>query len=88
MSDHHAPKDGKVGWFDKPENIKMFLSGLYAACFIVFVAGFFVEMHPYFGIEEVRFFYAIWGFICFAFIVLFGQHLRKLVGRSEDYYDK
>ncbi|WOI53968.1 hypothetical protein [Parvularcula sp. LCG005] len=32
-------------------------------------------------------FYALVGFVSFAFIVLAGQHLRKILMRSEDYYD-
>lgn len=32
-------------------------------------------------------FYGVWGFLAFSFIVLAGQHLRKILMRREDYYD-
>lgn len=33
-------------------------------------------------------FYALVGFVSFAFIVLAGQHLRKVLARREEYYDE
>ncbi|GAB4516768.1 MAG: hypothetical protein Tsb0010_00710 [Parvularculaceae bacterium] len=89
MSGHHS-ENGDPGWFDKKQNINLMLAVLYLACAAVFVAGFFIKNpHPHFeAIERWGVFNAFWGFICFSGIVLLGQHLRKLVMRDEDYYDR
>ncbi|MEM1104204.1 MAG: hypothetical protein AAGH48_08860 [Pseudomonadota bacterium] len=78
---------GDDGWFDKPKNMRLFLWSLYAACALTAVADFIIHKHPHFAIEETPVFYGWYGFVCFAGIVLIGQHLRKLLARPEDYYD-
>lgn len=45
--------------------------------------GFFGTLADHFPV-----FYGVLGFISFAFIVLAGQHLRLILMRDEDYYDK
>lgn len=47
------------------------------------------KTHPHFGwaTDKNPVFYGIVGFVSFAFIVLAGQHLRKILMRPEDYYD-
>ncbi|GGY54757.1 hypothetical protein [Parvularcula lutaonensis] len=47
------------------------------------------KTHPHFGwlFDKNPVFYGIVGFVSFSFIVLVGQHLRKIVMRPEDYYD-
>ncbi|WP_306250760.1 hypothetical protein [Parvularcula sp. IMCC14364] len=46
------------------------------------IAAFFGNMADNFPA-----FYALVGFVSFSFIVLVGQHLRKILMRPEDYYD-
>ena len=55
--------------------------------FVLFVPAF-QNPKPHFEQENWKIFFAIYGFVAFAFIVLAGQHLRKLVGRKEDYYEE
>ena len=88
--DTHGEAHGSHGdgWFDKPQNMRLVLWAFYAACAIVAVADFVIEKHPHFHAEETPVFYGWYGFLCFAGIVLIGQHLRKLVAKPEDYYDK
>ncbi len=93
MADHENidPKDKDApGWAENKGFIRFFLIGLVVAGVIAAIAGFvpaFQKKHPHFPAEEFPVFFAIWGFISFMFIVLAGQHLRKLVGREESYYD-
>ncbi|MEZ5893250.1 MAG: hypothetical protein R3C58_08925 [Parvularculaceae bacterium] len=89
MSDHHNP-DEKPGWADTKTFRRIFLGILVVACLLAALAGLvpaFKNPHPHFPAEEAGVFFAIYGFAAFAFIVLVGQHLRKLVGREERYYD-
>lgn len=58
----------------------------------ILAAGFLLgelalHRHAYLGLEGLFGFYAIFGFLAFAFVVLTGAPLRKFLGRKEDYYD-
>lgn len=89
MSDHHKSDD--KGWADNPTFIRIFLGVLIGACVLSAFAGLVTSWHnphPHFEVETLGVFFAIWGFAAFTFIVLAGQHLRKLVGRKEEYYDE
>ncbi|MEO0398027.1 MAG: hypothetical protein AAF224_01245 [Pseudomonadota bacterium] len=79
------------GWADTPAFRRIFLIVLGVAGVGAAIAGFvpaFQKDHPHFALEGVPVFFAVWGFASFFFIVLAGQHLRKLVGRKEGYYDE
>ena len=55
--------------------------------FVLLVLEFFVHRHAETDIEDVFFFPALYAFVICVAIVLGGIVLRKLVMRSEDYYD-
>ncbi len=89
--DHHHNPDEKPGWADKKGFRNLFLGVLIAACVLSALAGFvpaFQKKDPHFAAEGFPVFFAVYGFLAFMFIVLAGQHLRKLVGRKEDYYEE
>ena len=91
MADHKPNPDEKPGWADTEAFRKGFLGVLIIACLGAAIAGFvpaFQKDHPHFDAEGFPVFFALWGFGAFMFIVLAGQHLRKLVGRKEDYYEE
>lgn len=89
--DLHVPRaeEGeKPGFFDRPATRRGLWIGLVALCAGFALAGFLVDTHGYFAVEDFGVFYAIFGFAVFSFIVLAGQHLRKILMRPEDYYDR
>ncbi|MEO0550054.1 MAG: hypothetical protein AAFZ91_09040 [Pseudomonadota bacterium] len=47
-----------------------------------------IDRHDYFDIASTAWFYSVWGFGAFAFAVLSGWPLGKLLRRDEDYYDE
>lgn len=49
-------------------------------------ADVYVNRHDYFNFANATGFYGIWGFASFAFVVLMGWPLGKLLRRDEDYY--
>lgn len=49
-------------------------------------ADLLVNRHDYFNFANATGFYGLWGFGAFAFVVLMGWPLGKLLRRSEDYY--
>ncbi len=56
------------------------------ATLISIAADFFIKRHGHFHFEEYKGFFAFFGFASFAFVVLMGWPLRRLTGRSEEYY--
>ncbi|MGF1545391.1 MAG: hypothetical protein ACFB00_13015 [Parvularculaceae bacterium] len=84
-------KEDDKGWADKPGFQRAFRIGLLIAGGIAALLGFAPgaqKAHPHFAAETVPIFFAAWGFGAFMFIVIVGQHLRKLVGRKKGYYDE
>lgn len=85
--------DAPVGWFDRKENVRKVLVGLFLACAVLvgidvvfWVTGF--DKHPYFRWEQWPGFYAVYGFVACVLLVLVSKHvLRPLVMRSEEYYE-
>ena len=91
MSDNHDNHQSDPGWADTPAFKRFFSWGLYISCILAAAAGFVHKWHkknPHFELETFPVFFAIYGFAMFFGIVILGQHLRKLVGRDEKYYEE
>ncbi len=88
------PEEASPGWFDRRENVRKVLIGLFAGCALLVLIDLFFWMtgydkHPYFRWEKWPGFYAVYGFVACVLLVLVSKHvLRPLVMRGEDYYDK
>lgn len=92
MSAHpDIPDDEKSVW-ERAGTIRLIWIVLIAGCVLSAAGGFVLaarhEMHPHFTIDKFPAFYGAVGFISFSFIVLVGQHLRKILMRDENYYDE
>ena len=74
-------------WLDKPSNVTKIISGLIIIGVLLFLADAAYHKHIHFKAERVFGFYALVGFFAFIGIVLSGKALRKILMRSEDYYD-
>ena len=82
-----------VGWLDKPKAVRRFFFAVYLICGALLVAEFFLfgveNAHPHPLEESVRFLvYPMYGFISFWVLVLVAKPMRKLLIRSEDYYER
>lgn len=75
-------------WLDDPRNVDRIVYGLYTVCGLAFLADFFYTKHPHFGFVSWFGFYAAFGFIASVSLVLTAKHLRRVLRRDEDYYDK
>lgn len=80
------PRDQHI--FDKPENVRRLLWALYFACAALFVGDFVYHRHVMRDWEATAGFYAIFGFVACVSLVLIAKQLRKLLMRSEKYYDE
>jgi len=86
---HGTPKE-PIGWMDKPHVVKRLFTILYVIAGMLLVAELVLgkateHAHP---AEWPPFFYAIYGFLSFWFLVLLAKPMRKLLIRSEDYYER
>ena len=60
---------------------------LFILAFVLLILEFFIHRHVETDVENLFFFPAFFAFVICVAIVLGGIVLRKLVMRSEDYYD-
>lgn len=81
------------GWFDRPENVRKILIGIFVGCglmllidLIFWISGY--DKHPYLRWEKWPGFYGIFGFVACVVLALGSKFLlRPLVKRSEDHYE-
>jgi hypothetical protein len=92
MSGHHERHEPKPpsGWMDRPDTVKRFFLVIYVISGLLIVAELILgketaHPHPY---EWVPLFYAAYGFASFWFLVLLAKPMRRLLIRSEDYYER
>ncbi len=103
MTDHHHNPHEKPGWADTKSFRNGFLAVLVIASVLALIAGFVPAwQNPHHAFDghkmpawigavwhaAIPIFFSLYGFAAFMFIVLAGQHLRKLVGRKENYYEE
>ncbi|MFC7290919.1 hypothetical protein [Hirschia litorea] len=76
------------GWTDAKSTPTIFLFALIAVSLGLFVADFFIHKHAYEPVKfsEMPMFYGLYGFAAFAFVVLCGWPLAKILRKDENYY--
>ncbi len=82
-----------MGWTDRPEAVKRFFTTFYVICGALVLAELLLlgvaNEHPHPLEETMRFLvYPVYGFVSFWFLVLVAKPMRKLLIRSEDYYER
>lgn len=63
------------------------MHSLAALCALALLADIFYAKHPYFDVERLPGFCAVYGFVVSVTLVLTAKQLRKLLRRNEDYYE-
>lgn len=74
-------------FFDRPRNNKIILIIFLGVLALLLAADLLIHKHPYFYIDGLPFFYALYGFAAYVLLVLVAQFLRRFLERGEDYYD-
>ena len=90
--------DENAGFFDQPGNVRLVLRIFYAACAVLVLLDVISVALHFFGAAGLRHaerwweglpgFYAVYGFVGCALLVLIAKVLRKVLMREEDYYDR
>jgi hypothetical protein len=90
----HGPHEIKepVGWMDRPAAVKRFFTVFYIVCGVLLASELLLlgaeNAHPHPLEQGMRFLvYPVFGFVSFWFLVLVAKPMRKLLIRSEDYYE-
>lgn len=76
----------KLLWLDDIKNVDRIVFGLYGLCAVLFLADFFYKKKTYLDLEDVPGFYAIYGFIMCAALVVCARAMRTFLMRDETYY--
>ena len=87
MEETKNTASGRTGWLERPGSIKKLFLSLLVVSAILILADLAYHKHAHYAVEEWFGFYAIFGFIAYSLIVGAGWIWRRLVMRSEDYYD-
>ena len=74
------------GWVSAKATPAILLWGKIAICAGLILADLGIHRHEYLHFAEFNGFYGIWGFGAFAFAVLSGWPLGRLLRRDEDFY--
>ena len=70
------------------ETVKRILYVFYALAIALFAADFIIKRKVYHSWENLPGFYAVFGFVACVVLVLAATQMRKVLMRSEDYYDQ
>ncbi len=79
--EHHGPPSVSPVWS------KRILGAFWVGCAILLLLDFVLDRYTKLPMEEIPGFYALWGFGGVAVLIVLAKELRKIVARSEDYYD-
>lgn len=84
--DMHPMAKVLFGWVSAAITPRLIFWGMAALSAALLLADFVVHRHVKAEIEGYYGFYGFYGFIAFAFVVLMGWPLGRLLRRGENYY--
>lgn len=74
------------GWVEHKRTPALLLLGVMAVSAALILIDLAYQRHEHFDLANATGFYGLWGFGAFAFAVLSGWPLGRLLRRDEDYY--
>lgn len=75
-------------WLDRSENVTRLYRGLWVLGTGLVALDLFLHKHEEFDFTAWFGFYAIYGFLACVALVLIAKQLRRVLMRSEDYYER
>ena len=73
-------------WLDEPRNVRRLWRGFLVLLALTVVAEFFITLHPHFEVESLPAFYAVFGFLACAAMIVVAKILGMLLKRPDTYY--
>lgn len=86
MSKNKKNKE-QLHWLTQPETIKKLWKGGLFILFILLILDLIIPPHPYFEIDGTIGFYAWYGFLSCAFMVILAKIFGLIVKRPDTYYN-
>jgi len=80
-------KKREFDYFDRPETKRKLWILLFVVCGLTIIPDFFTDRHAYFGFDGFIGFYALFGFVSCAILILVAKLIGKVLKVKEDYYD-
>lgn len=81
--------DERKRWLDEPKNVDKIVYTLYGVCGLLILVDFVpYKEHLHYSVEGWIGFYGLYGLISCVGLVLAAKGLRRILMRSEDYYDE
>jgi hypothetical protein len=82
----YPPLGRALMWFTNPANAGKIFFALIGICLLTFLADFTYKKYGHFAVEYIPGFYAAYGFVMFAGLILAAKTLRVFIKRPEDFY--
>ena len=82
------PPKKEFDYFDRPQVKRTFWILLFVVCGLTIVPDLFTHRHPHFGFDGFVGFYAVFGFVACAVLILLAKLIGKILKVAENYYDK
>ena len=77
----------KTHWLDQPRNVKLLWRLFLGVLALTVIAEALISLHPHFAVESVFGFYAWFGFIACAVMIIVAKALGLLLRRPDTYYE-
>ena len=74
--------------FDDPKNVKFVIRALFISCFVLFAMDLVIHRHTVHPWESFFGFYAIFGFVSCAVLILLSKVIGRVLKVKEEYYDR
>jgi len=78
----------KQNWFYRESSIKKLWIGAIIVLALTVLAEIIISLYPYFKIEALFGFHALFGFVVCVIMVVFAKLLGFFIKRKDDYYDE
>ena len=75
-------------WLTRPETIRRLWQAFIAVLATTVVAELFVADEPHFTVERLFGFYALYGFVACAALILIAKAIGLVLKRPDTYYDE
>lgn len=76
----------KTHWLDEPRHVKLLWRLFLGILVLVVVIGALIPLHPHFDLESSFGFYAWFGFVACAAMIVAAKGLALLLKRPDTYY--
>ena len=75
-------------WLDRSENVTKLYRGLWVTGIALLALDLFLHKHEEFDFAAWFGFYGVFGFVACVVLILIAKNLRRVLMRSEDYYER